>query len=328
MWNTIASLLLLCGAASAAERVEASEPHMGTLFRIVVYADDPGRAHTAVRAAFDRVAQLDNALSDYRPNSELNRACRKAAGGGVAISEDLYFVLQKAQSLADRTAGAFDISVGPLSRLWRAARLAQKRPSVCELSAAMQLTGYRKLHLGDRTLKVDSPGMQLDLGAIAKGYAADEGLRILRERGYPQALVAASGDIALGDPPPAKAGWEIGVDSLNPSNERFTRVLQLHNTAVSTSGDTEQFVEIDGVRYSHILDPATGEGLTHQIGVTVISRWGIDADSLATAASVVTERSGPAQALALIKNSGSTGVIVMKQAGMLTEFESALSTRQ
>jgi len=163
--------------------------------------------------------------------------------------------------------------------------------------------------------------MQLDLGAIAKGYAADEGLRVLRERGFPVALMAASGDIAFGDPPPGKAGWDTGVDSVNASSETFADVLQLHNAAISTSGDTEQHVEIGGIRYSHIVNPKTQKGLTHRIGVTVIAAKGIDSDGLSTAASVIAEQNGPAAALSLIEKSGARGIVVVEAGGKWKKYE-------
>lgn len=316
MSSTISNVLLCCALslplAVAQERIEAFEPHMGTMFRIVLYADDAERANHAIRAAFDRVADLDNKLSDYKPDSELNTACRVAVGRVVTISADLATVLQASQALSEATDGAFDVTVGPLIRLWRRARQTRVLPSPEALAEARRLSGYRKLRVGERTLRVEIPGMQLDLGAIAKGYAADEALRLLAGRGFPRALVAASGDLAIGDAPPGKAGWDIGVDSLNSPDKDFTRTLQLHNAGVSTSGDTEQYVEIEGVRYSHIVNPATGKGLTRRIGVTVVAAKAIDSDGLATAASVVTEQRGAAAAMALIEARGATGYITVK----------------
>ena len=302
-------------ALQGSERIEALEPHMGTMFRIVLYADDPGAAHVAIRAAFDRVGELDSELSDYIPESELNRVCETAVGRDVRISDDLNTVLRASQSLADRTDGAFDVTLGPVIRLWRSARQTGQLPTADALAEAAARTGYRHLHLGTGVIRLDLPDMQLDLGAIAKGYAADEGLRVLRDHGFPRALVAASGDIAFGDAPPGKAGWETGVDSINASSEAFTEVLTLHNAAISTSGDTEQYVEIGGVRYSHIVNPKTGAGLTQRIGVTVIAARGIDTDELSTAASVITEQAGPAAALALIEQAGAHGMIVLQAGG-------------
>lgn len=319
-------IIVFCSSLNGAERIEALEPHMGTMFRIVLYADDPVQAHIATRAAFDRVADLDNKLSDYLPDSELNRVCVTAVGRNMPISRDLYTALKASQSLAERTDGAFDVTLGPVIRLWRAARQTGQLPTVEEIAAAAHRTGYRKLHLADNeshpTIRLDISGIQLDLGAIAKGYAADEGLRVLREQGFRQALVAASGDIAFGDPPPGKDGWDTGIDSINASDEAFTDVIQLHNAAISSSGDAEQHVQIGGVRYSHIINPATGQGLTHRIGVTVVAARGIDSDGLSTAASVITEQFGPEAALALIEKAGGRGIVVVEANGRWERFRS------
>ncbi len=300
---------------------------MGTMFRIVLYDDDPSQAHIAIRAAFDRVAELDGELSDYKPDSELNRVAVAAVGHDVPISNDLYTVLAASQSLADRTNGAFDVTLGPVIRLWRTARRTGVLPGGDEIAAASLRSGYRKLHVrndGAPEIRLDIPGMQLDLGAIAKGYAADEGLRVLREHGFPQALVAASGDIAFGDAPPGQVGWDTGVDSINAPNESFTQVLQLHNAAISTSGDTEQFAEIDGVRYSHIVNPETGKGLTTRVGVTVVAARGIISDGLSTAASVIAEQHGPEAALELIRQSAARGIVVIQTDGKWLRYESPI----
>jgi FAD:protein FMN transferase len=332
VWSTIkhrvtllALIVLLPVYLFASERIESFEPHMGTTFRIVLYADDVARAQDALRTAFDRVAELDHKLSDYLPDSELNRVCGSAVGHDVPISDDFYVVLLAAQSLAERTDGAFDVTLGPVIRLWRTARQTSKLPGVNAITSALQRTGYRKLHLtsnsGQHTIRLDMEGMQLDLGAIAKGYAADEALRVLREYDFRQALVAASGDIALGDAPPGEEGWETGIDSIDAQGESFTEVLHLHNAAVSTSGDTEQSVRIAGVRYSHIVNPATGNGLTKRIGVTVIAEKGIDSDSLSTAASVVVEQRGSEQALELIEQNKASGIIVAEVDGSWKKYE-------
>ncbi len=339
MWSTTkhrASLLALVflwhGSLLASERIESFEPHMGTTFRVVLYADDVSRARDALHAAFDRVAELDHKLSDYLPDSELNRACGSAVGRDVPISDDFYVVLLAAQSLAERTDGAFDVTLGPVIRLWRTARQTGKLPKVNAITSALQRTGYRKLHLRGRcaepthTMRLGyGRECNLDLGAIAKGYAADEALRVLRERGFRQALVAASGDIALGDPPPGEDGWETGIDSIDAQGESFTEVLRLHNAAVSTSGDTEQSVRIGGVRYSHIVNPATGSGLARRIGVTVIAAKGIDSDSLSTAASVIVEQHGFERALELIEKSKASGIIVAEVDGSWKRYETAVS---
>jgi thiamine biosynthesis lipoprotein len=271
------ALLLLALTASAAslQRFEAVEPHMGTLVRIELYAPSQAAAAEAFHAAFARIAELDDILSDYKPESELNRLC--ASPGPV--SPDLFTVLQSAQKLAEDTNGAFDVTVGPVTHLWREARKHHRLPDPDALRDAGSRTGYRKLHLdAERRAAALEPGMQLDLGGIAKGYAADEALAAITRLGIRSALVAMSGDLAFSDAPPGRRAWRI---------EAAGRVLELTNAAVSTSGDDEQHLDLDGRRYSHIVDPATGEPLADSFPVTVIARRGIDADALATALSVL-----------------------------------------
>ena len=149
--------------------------------------------------------------------------------------------------------------------------------------------------------------MQLDAGGIAKGYAADEALQAILLSGISSALVAASGDLAFSDAPPGEAGWKIGLDSFDSARAPFTRVLLLSNGAVSTSGPTEQHLDVAGVRFSHIIDPRTGLGLTRDITVSVIARRGIDADSMSTAVSVL----GPERGLAFIEQQPGVGAIVV-----------------
>jgi FAD:protein FMN transferase len=286
VWSKSSSLLLLLACAlHGQQKFVAEEAHMGTIFRISVYAEDP---QIALRAAFDRVADLDNKLSDYKPDSELNRLCREGHG---PVSDDLYRVLSTALQLSADSAGAFDITLGPVIRLWRLKRVPDRK----EIDLAMTHVGYRHLVLGDHRVELKLPGMQLDLGAIAKGFAAEEALKVLRAHGITRALVAGSGDLAIGDPPPGKTGWTV---ALEPLHERH--VVELRNTFVGTSGDADQFVEAGGVRYSHIIDSQTGIGLTKRIGVTVIAPDGMLADALGTTLSVIAARNGieSAQALA------------------------------
>jgi thiamine biosynthesis lipoprotein len=287
---------------------EAVEPHMGTLFRIKLYAADAQQANTAFRAAFARIAELDAALSDYKPESELNRVCKTAVGHPEPASEDLFRVLEASQTLAGESGGAFDVTLGPVIRLWREARSNHRLPDTVALQEAGARCGYSKLHLdlAHRTVTLDQPGMQLDVGGIAKGDAADQALAVLARLRIPSALVAASGDLAFSDPPPGERGWKIGVDSHDRRESDFTSILELHNAAVSTSGDAEQGLDIDGKRYSHIIDPVTRMGLTSRITVTIVAPRGIEADGMSTAVSVLgRERS----AAFLKKHQGATAYI-------------------
>lgn len=289
---------------------------MGTRFRLVFYARDRRQAERAAEAAFARVAQLDQIMSDYRETSELSAVCQLAGSGWVQVSPDLFRVLAAAQEIAQRTDGAFDVTAGPVVRLWRHARRTARFPDAERLAKARALVGYTKLQLDPRrrAVRLAVPGMQLDLGGIAKGYAADEAMKELRRFGIERALVAAGGDIVAGAPPPDAAGWKIEMLPFKPSSGAERSQLLLHECAVSTSGDAEQFVEIDGVRYSHIVDPRTGIALVGPTSVTVIAPNGTLSDALATTASVL----GPQRGSALINSISGAAALFLWRDGEVT----------
>jgi thiamine biosynthesis lipoprotein len=308
-------------APNSLRRFEFKQPHMGTLFTITLYAPDETKAREASEAAFAKIAALEGLMTDYDPGSELMQLCQKPAGQPVRVSDDLFEVLQKGQRLAELTEGAFDVTIGPVVRLWRRARRTETLPSPELLAKARAAVGYRKLRLDPvaRTATLTVPNMQLDLGGIAKGYAADKALAVLKQHGLARALVAASGDIAIGDPPPGQRGWRIGVGALESDPAGLAKNLRLRNTAVSTSGDTEQFVEVEGRRYSHVVDPRTGLGLTERLQVTVIARHTTDTDSFATAVSIL----GVQRGLALVEAQPGMAALILRKDGDRTEvFES------
>jgi FAD:protein FMN transferase len=318
--NCLGVFILLLTAVrdlSAAEpgtklaRYTFKELHMGTQFRIVLYAPAEGMAKRASQAAFERVKQLDLIMSDYRPASELMRLCRQAGGEPVPVSDELFFVLSRAQEVSKKSDGAFDVTVGPIVRLWRRARRAHQLPDAEELAKARALVGYQNIRLDAKTRAVQllKPGMQLDLGGIAKGYSADEALAVLKKHGITRALVAAGGDIAVGDRPPDAEGWKIGIAQLEDPDRTPSRYLILRNAAVSTSGDAEQYVEIGGKRYSHIVDPKTGLGLVGRQSVTVVARKGIDSDSLTKVVCVL----GPKRGLPILENMPDIAALVVQQ---------------
>ena len=221
---------------------------MGMPFRLVVYARDEDSANAAAGAAYTRIKQLNGIMSDYEPDSELMQLCRTAGSGQpVKVSRDLQSVLSRALALSKKSAGAFDVTVGPIVKLWRKARRSKTLPTADELAAARKLVGYRHVRLDEQagTVELLLPGMQLDLGGIGVGYAVDEALAVLKARGINSALIDGSGDIGVSDPPPGAAGWRIGIAPLDADKEP-SRYLILKNAAVTTSGDAYQFVEFGG----------------------------------------------------------------------------------
>ena len=295
----------------APRRFEIVETHMGSPFQIVLYTDDEAVASRASAAAFRRIAELDAALSDYDPESELSRLCARSGGPPVAVGADLFDVLERSLDLARRSGGAFDPTIGPVGRLWRRARRNHRMPEADALERARASVGFESVRLDPehRTVQLRIAGMKLDLGGIAKGYASAEALEVLAGLGIRSALVAGAGDIAVGDPPPGAEGWTIGIAQLDvdPTGSTPGRSILLSRASISTSGDAERFVELDGVRYSHIVDPRTGLGLTERSSVTIVAPAGAGADGLATAVSVL----GPTRGLALIEESAGAAALIV-----------------
>jgi thiamine biosynthesis lipoprotein len=281
-------LSLTAGLASAQEpplqKFSFTQVHMGTEFKIVLYAPKEEIAKKAADAAFLRVAELNNTMSDYKKTSELMRLCEKSGGPPVKVSRDLFDVVAKAQDLSKKSDGAFDITVGPVVKLWRKARKTGEMPDPDRLKAALAKVGYQNIRLDPAamTIQLLIEGMLLDLGAIAKGFAAEAALAVLRRFGITRALVVAGGDIVCGEAPPGEKGWKVGIGPLKNPTAPPKQFLLLKNAAVSTAGDVEQYVVIDRKRYSHIVDPKTGLGLVGHISVTVVSPNGTTSDSLDT----------------------------------------------
>lgn len=302
-----------------------SRPEMGTVFRVALYAPDDQTAQRAADAAFARIAQLNQTLSDYLPDSELSLL--STAGGGE-VGPDLYKMLHLSQEIAHKTDGAFDITLGPVIQLWRQARKDKKLPRAGEIEQALRASGYEKLLLtqtliGRNLVKLTVPNMRLDLGGIAKGFAATEALHAMRRVGVTRALVVGGGDVVAGEAPPGKDGWRVDVRPFGESDASSARTLILHNAAVSTSGDLFQYVEIEGVRYSHIVDPETGLGLTRPMAVTVTAPLrrggGTTTDAYATALSVL----GPEQGLRVIEQiPGAAAIFAIQENGQTRLIES------
>lgn len=311
-------LIVVCVAAMAAagpdqpreDRFEFARTEMAVPIRLVLYARDAETANGAAQAAFERIHQLDAVLSDYDPASELRRLCDNSREGvPVPVSDDLWRVLSKAQALAERSCGAFDVTVGPVVRLWRRARRREEFPPRDRLDEARELVGRQLVRLHPETQSVEllKPGMRLDLGGIAKGYAIDEALAVLRRHGVTRALVDAGGDVGLGAPPPDRDGWRIGVAALEP-NAPLSRYLLLSRVAVATSGDTWQYVVLESKRYSHLVDPRTGVGLTDHSSVTVVAPDALAADGLASAVSVL----GPEKGLKLVDDTPHAAAFIVR----------------
>jgi thiamine biosynthesis lipoprotein len=284
---------------------------MGTLVKITVYTPGEQAARRAFRAGFDRIRALDAILSDYKPDSELSRLTSVAVRTAAPVGRDLFAVLSAAQEIAVATEGAFDVTKGPVTRLWREARKSREVPAAAVLSEANRRTGYRKLRLDPerRTVVLDQDGMALDLGGIAKGYAASEALAALGGTGVRSAMVAISGDLAFSEAPPGTRGWRIELHDVTGGASSVPAIMEMTRAALSTAGPAEQHLDAKGRRYSHIVDPVTGMGLTDDLTVTVVANHGLIADGLDTAVSVL----GVERGLALIEARRDAAALIVRR---------------
>jgi thiamine biosynthesis lipoprotein len=317
-----ATLLALVGTGfrpageDGTSRLEFEHEAMGTLFRIVIVDHDEGRARAAAERAFRRVDELDERLSDYRFESDLRRLERWPTGTEVPVSDDLWAVLAEAQLIATATEGAFDVTVGALTRLWRWAARRQTEPSADRLLAARETVGYRALELDatTRSVTIRRSGLRLDLGGIAKGYAVDEAFETLRTAGLRAVLVDGGGDLRLGAPPPGSRGWKVAVPTRRTSsrNEPVWRSVLLYDVSVATSGATYRSSGPDG--RSHVLNPGSGVGVRGDRTVSVMSATASRADALASALSVLGQ-----EGIALARDLGAIEAVVIDATESQTE---------
>lgn len=271
----------------AQERFTCQYEQMGTQIGLVFYTSNKAHADSLAQMAFARIDSLNAHLSNYIPHSEINRLSA-TADRKIQVGKDLYRVLALSQVYSQMTHGAFDVTLGPLIELWRTARSQQQFPDTMALQKAMQHIGHTKMVLfSPDTVVLRQTGMGLDVGGIGKGFAADAVLELLRAQGVGSVLVDMGGDITVGDPPPGKTYWTLGLTYNDAQGKEVFKKIRLKNQAVATSGDLYQHVMLQGKRYSHIIDPRTGLALSNQTQVTVIAPTGAMADAFASGLSVL-----------------------------------------
>ena len=297
---------LLCVAGFLLSRGKGSEvfvfeqPHMGCLFTLKLVAENEKEAATASQAVSQRLEEIEQVCSDYRPNSESSLLIATAGHQQeMKVSPDLLALLVASEHWWKWSDGAFDITLGPCTRLWRTSRKSQTLPDSPTLTEALAATGFSKLHFSAsaKTVRPDRAGMMLDFGGIAKGYALDAATQLLQTKfKLRHFLIDAGGQIAALGAPPGKDAWHLAIEKLPEENEDTPDViLKLSNAHLATSGDLNQKVTIAGQHYAHILDPKTGLGLTYTIQASVIAEDGTTADALATALCIMEETEAKAK---------------------------------
>lgn len=291
------SCALLSGCAKAVERYQSARPMMGTLVEITVCAGDEASAFDLLNQAFSEFERIEQLMSTRIETSEVARINREGFPGPIVIDREVFDLIKRSIEIDRETSGAFDITVGPLLKLWPLYRAEKILPNDDQIHQALERTGTELMMLDPEksTLMFKQPGMAIDLGGIAKGYAIDRTIALLRQAGVTSALVNAGGDLyALGRKPDGKP-WRVGVR--HPRRpEELIAVLDVHDVAIMTSGDYERFFLKDGKRYSHIIDPRTGFTSRGTASVTIAAPNATRADALATGVLVL----GPAAGLELV----------------------------
>lgn len=263
-------------------KVSAKYQQMGTHWKIIAYVEDTLIAKDYLAAAWAQLDALNQAMSDYDHQSELLQVCHSASTGEwLAISPALFEVLTRAQYFAKVSKGTFDVTVGPLSVLWRRAFRRQTFPDQAAVNLAKQSVNYRWLKLKNQALRLRKEGMRLDLGGIAKGYAVDFLFEFLKEKGVHRLLIDGGGDIRVGEPPPNEEAWTIQLVN--------QKIFLLKHRSIATSGATYKYLEHNGIRYSHIINPRTGYGHQGNKLVTILSERCQDADALASIISLLND---------------------------------------
>ena len=265
-------------------RFQQSEPLMGTTFNLIFYTTSQEHATFAANLAIKRIKELNGIFSDYRKDSEVSKLTLNGTQR-TPVSDDLWYLLKLSKKISRQSNGAFDISIGPLTKLWRRAIRQQQFPDSAKISEAKNLVNYRwiKLYPSKQQVKLKKRGMKLDFGAIAKGYAIDQAYEVLIEQGISRALVDGGGDLYVGDAPPEPTNWDIKDHQGKP-------LLIKDQTGVASSGDSYQNLEWNGTRYSHIIDPHSGVGIQNSNVITVIASKATIADVLSSTLSVLGEK--------------------------------------
>ena len=266
-----------------------SEMKMGSAFNLIIVSADSNKANHLARKSYELVDSLSHIFSNYDSSSELSKINASAGLLPYKMSRAMLDLVQKSQYAYIQSKGAYDISIGPLSSLWRNARKAKLFPEASTVLATKKLVGLNQVKINKRlgTIFLPNANMQLDFGGIAKGYIAQWVINFLKANGIQQALVDAGGDIVMSGPPLNQKGWLIGVNLPETTDQLLNKKLQLSNCSVATSGDVYQFIEYKGVKYSHIINPLTGYGVTNLRNVTIVAKTGATADWLATACSIL-----------------------------------------
>jgi FAD:protein FMN transferase len=281
--NGILLFLFFCLGADAQTRFEFTHPQMGTIFKIILYSEDSLKVQKASLQAFKKLDKLNLILSDYREDSEINQLVKNAYNQPVMVSDDLWDILIQSKYAYEMSNKNFDITIGTMTQLWRRMKRQKQLPSKEQIEKARVKVGFENIIFYPETqsIQLKKEGIRIDFGGIGKGYAEDEMMKVLKENGIKTAMIEGGGNIVLGDSPPNQKGWKIEINK---------KVFSVNNCGISTSGDLFQFVEIEGKKYAHILDPKTGIGMTVPTQISTIAKDALTSDWTSTAFCLMSQK--------------------------------------
>ena len=320
----LCALVIFCGCprAGAEEIIERSKPLLHTVVEIKAWGN---QADTAIEEAFAEMERVNSLLNNYDPASEISKINRNAGGAAVSVSPETMDALKSTIKFCDMTGGALDITIGPLLRLWGFGKdevgLSGKEPSQLKIQKAKALVNYREIELvdqvtgtrGQSTVRLKKKGMWIEVGSFSKGFVADKAIAVLKTRGIRNALVIAGGTVCAMGHKPDGSLWQIGVQ--HPRKQgRLLTVVSLKDASISTSGDYEIFYKKNGKRRAHIIDPRTGEPVSHMESVSIIAADGMTSDGLDTGIFVL----GPKKGVALVNSLKGVEALIISEGGKAT----------
>jgi thiamine biosynthesis lipoprotein len=264
--------------------------------------------------AFDLMQELEAKTSIHIDTSEIARITQKAGEDEVQVSEETIRLLKQSVEVSQKTDGLFDVTIGPVKDLWGFSETSPRVPAPSEIRLLLSRVNYRDILFDDGAVKLRSPGMEIDLGGIAKGYIIDRAVASLKEVGLRSGIVEAGGDLRIWGRHPHRDVWKIGIKHPRKEGNDLIGVIQTKAISIATSGDYERYFMQDGKRYHHLIDPRTGYPATGCVSVTILTENAILADAYATAVFIM----GPEQGMKFIERTdGMEGVIIFEQAGGL-----------
>ena len=283
--SLILGTIIACSSKEDTSPVKRTQLLMGTLVQITIPGPSSPESLASVDKAFDEITRIEKLLSSHLDTSEISQLNKNAGGELIAVSAETMKLIQEGIRWGENSQGNFDITIGPLIKLWDFEGGHKKVPDLDSLEETIALVNYKNIEINENKVRLKLPGMALDMGGIAKGYAVDRAIEILKKSGVKGAIINAGGDLMAFGKRSAKAAWVIGLQ--HPRNpEEISASFEAENsnggTAVATSGDYQKFFIVDGQRYSHILDPQTGMPNRDVISATVTAPSVMQADILAT----------------------------------------------